>query len=245
MRTPFEMRTALAGLALGLLAGACASAPEMRFYTLSEVAPIAAPSTSSEATPAAAPSGSSEATPAAAPSTSRKAAPTAALPRSSDAAPAAAAPVSGEAAPVRVVRIGIPGELDRPQLVRRADANRLQLAEQDRWAAPLDEMILRVLSADLAARMPGVRVAGASDRTADDRTRALSVDIQEFSGDTTCAVVLRATWMLKMPNGPGVPGTANIRTQPSGACSVGALPAAMSNALAQMSDGIVAALSAH
>ena len=69
-------------------------------------------------------------------------------------APTAAPPAPVPAQiPIRVERITIPGELDRLELVRRSTSNRLQIATFDRWAAPLDDMIRRVVAADLAARL--------------------------------------------------------------------------------------------
>jgi uncharacterized lipoprotein YmbA len=186
------MTLRLSGLLLALLLSACASSPEMRFYTLNVVAPKAPSS----------------------------------------------APAAGS--PVRVVRVTIPGELDRTQLVRRVDANRLQIAELDRWAAPLDETILRVLSADLAARLPAGTVVSAADSAG--TSRALSVDIQEFSGDASCAVTLRAAWFLTPTAGTSAQGTADVRVPASGACATSSLPATMSEALAQLSDQIAASI---
>jgi uncharacterized lipoprotein YmbA len=154
------------------------------------------------------------------------------------------APTSGSAAgpssAIRVGRVNIPGELDRSELVQRIDANQLKIAEQDRWAAPLDEMIQRVLAADLQAR------SGASSATSPAALATLSVDIEEFIGDATCAVTLRAAWELK-PAGANATRSSSGRESiqlaapASATCAVGTLPAAMSQALAQLSERILAA----
>jgi uncharacterized lipoprotein YmbA len=150
---------------------------------------------------------------------------------------------SAEGIPVRVDRVTIPSELDRSQLVRRVDATRLQIAEQDRWAAPLDEMIRRVLSADLAARLPANLVADPNEPPLGERRRLLSVDVQEFFGDSGCTVTLRAAWVMKQPDAPSVRATEEVRTPSSGACSgAGDLPEAMSRALAQLSDRLAPAI---
>jgi uncharacterized protein len=151
----------------------------------------------------------------------------------SEVPPAAEASSATNAAPgIRVGRVRIPGELDRNEIVQRIDATRLQIAEQDRWAAPLDDMIRRTLSADLQAR-------GATSSPG-----TLSVDVDEFIGDASCGVTLRASWELKPTNtttGPTRTGTELIRVPPSsGTCTVGALPMAMSQALSQLSDRILA-----
>jgi uncharacterized lipoprotein YmbA len=136
---------------------------------------------------------------------------------------------------IRVGRVRIPGELDRSELVQRIDSTRVNISEQDRWAAPLEDMIRRVLSADLQARAG----AGSSGAAA-----TVSLDIQEFIGDATCSVTLRATWDLKPEDANGKSGSGHelIRTTASpGTCAVSALPMAMSQALAQLSDRIVSA----
>jgi uncharacterized lipoprotein YmbA len=134
-------------------------------------------------------------------------------------------------AAIRVGRVTLPGEIDRSELVQRIDANRLRLAEDDRWAAPLGEMIRRTLSDDLRSRVPAA--SGEPD--------LLSVDIEEFIGDANCSVSLRASWTLSKPgaNQPATHGYEVIRADAAQACSVAALPAAMSRALAELSTRIV------
>jgi uncharacterized lipoprotein YmbA len=163
---------------------------------------------------------------------------------------------SAGATPLRLARVTVPGELDRAQLVRRIDPTRLQIDDQDRWAAPLDEMIRRVLSADLAARLPANSVLDATASAAGERLQALAVDIHEFYADQSCAVTLRATWVLTPPQTrpsgepggqPEQPRQATEQTQvpATGPCSgADAVPEAMSRALALLSDRIVAALGA-
>jgi uncharacterized protein len=166
--------------------------------------------------------------------------------------PAAASPGT---APLRLARVTVPGELDRTQLVRRIDSTRLQIDDQDRWAAPLDEMIRRVLSADLAARLPPNSVLDANESAAAERLQTLAVDIHEFYADQSCAITLQATWVLTPPQTrsgaePGQPqqsrqATEQTQVPAAGACTgADAVPEAMSRALAQLSDRIVAALGA-
>jgi uncharacterized lipoprotein YmbA len=141
---------------------------------------------------------------------------------------------------VLIYRVTIPGEIDRPQLVRQMDANRLQIAEDDRWAAPLDEMIRRVLLDDLARRLP----ASPGEGSATGRQHALSVDIREFYGDANCNVTLRAAWTPKQAGAtahpePAQATTEDIHVSATGACP-DTLPATMSIALGQLSDRIIA-----
>jgi uncharacterized lipoprotein YmbA len=145
--------------------------------------------------------------------------------------------------PIRLDRVTIPTELDRSQLVRRIDATRLQIIDGERWAAPLEDTIRRVLSDDLASRLPPNMVANPNEPTIGEKRQSLSVDISEFYGDATCAVTLRAAWVLKQPYSQSSRGTEEARIPASGNCSgAGAVPTAMSEALAQLSDRIAAAV---
>ena len=139
---------------------------------------------------------------------------------------------------VRVARVSLPGEIDRAELVQRIDATRLKLAEDDRWAAPLAEMISRTLSANLQSRWP----AGASEPD------LLYVDIEELIGDANCAVSLRAAWSLKRAGTgagtePSMRGYETVRVDAPAACEISVLPEGMSRALAELSSRIVSARS--
>lgn len=143
---------------------------------------------------------------------------------------------------IQVARVTLPGEIDRSELVQRIDATRLNLAEQDQWAAPLAEMIRRTLSADLQARLSGGPSQSSptpSSPTSD--ADSLYVDIEEFIADAKCTVTLRAAWSLKPANTAMAAkrGHETIRVDPAGSCEVSALPEAMSRALDEFSGRVV------
>ena len=147
----------------------------------------------------------------------------------SDIAPEA--PPPGGVGWVRIVGVTIPGEIDRPEVVRRIGPNQLSIAGYDRWAAPLDQTIRRVLSDDIARRVPS---------PAPGQQYPVSVDIHEFYGDGSCNVTLRAAWTLKQSRPEAAePVNEDIKVPSSGACTA-TLPATMSIALGQLSDRIIA-----
>jgi uncharacterized lipoprotein YmbA len=147
----------------------------------------------------------------------------------SDTAPEATPPTG--VGLVRIASVSIPGELDRPELVRRVGPNQLSISGLDRWAAPLDQTIQRALADDLSRRVP---------TPAPGQQYSVSVDIREFYGDANCGVTLRAAWTVRQTHADGVaPVNESIEVPSSGACPA-ALPAAMSVALGQLSDRIVA-----
>jgi uncharacterized lipoprotein YmbA len=146
--------------------------------------------------------------------------------------------------PVRLDRVTIPTELDRSQIVRRLDSTQLQIVENERWAAPLDETIRRVLSNDLAARLPQGAVANPNEPSVGEKRQSLAVDFSEFYGDPTCTVTLRASWTLKRSESNSLHGEEEVTASPPDGCKgAGSIPAAMSQALGKLSDLIAAAVS--
>jgi uncharacterized lipoprotein YmbA len=154
-------------------------------------------------------------------------------------------PAEGSSAiAMRVGRVRIPAELDRMEIVQRVDANRLRIGELDRWAAPMEDMVRRVLSADLQARS-GAASQGQAPAT-------VNVDIEEFIGDASCNVTLTASWEIKgqAPGADASPGSGAaamrsgreaIRVVGAGApCAASSLPQPMSQALGQLSERILA-----
>jgi uncharacterized protein len=141
------------------------------------------------------------------------------------------APPPGGVGWVRIVGVTIPGEIDRPEVVRRIGPNQLSIAGFDRWAAPLDQTIRRVLSDDIARRVPS---------PAPGQQYPVTVDIHEFYGDGSCNVTLRAAWTLKQSRPETAePVNEDIQVPSNGACTA-TLPATMSIALGQLSERIIA-----
>ncbi len=56
--------------------------------------------------------------------------------------------------PIAVQHVLLPAMLDRQSMVLAAGPNELKISSQNRWAAPLDDMIGRVLADDLRQRLP-------------------------------------------------------------------------------------------
>jgi uncharacterized protein len=157
--------------------------------------------------------------------------------------PAPVAPASNQI-PVRVEPVAIAPELDRPEIVTRIGANRIRVAGSDRWAAPLAEQIRRVMSDDLSARLPPGSVADPNEPTTKDPRRLLTIEIDEFYGDDSCAVSLRASWSLTIPQGVSRHRTEEAKVPASSPCS-GGQAAAMSRALAVLADRLEVAIDAN
>ncbi len=140
---------------------------------------------------------------------------------------------------IEMRRAGLPGYLDRPHIVRRASAERLELAADERWGAPLDAMVSATLGDDLAERLPNCIVfseSGSISTTADVR---VEVEITRFELDADGAVHLQAGSAVRWSNGTDAVRLKrhSITVQPASK-GTAALIASMSRALGQFADAI-------
>jgi len=141
----------------------------------------------------------------------------------------------------------IGAEMDRPELVTRSGANRVHVAAFDRWAAPLDAQVQRVLAEDLAARLPPGALLSAEQPSPSGPYRSLTVSLAEFYGDAACGVTLHADWSLAEPHAAAVRYGVERLQIPGGApCSgLADLPAPMSRALGMLADRLAQVIRAQ
>ena len=118
---------------------------------------------------------------------------------------APAADTRSPQSPPAVVAVGpviLPDYIDRPQIVTRKSAYQLELAAYDQWAAPLYDMLPRVLVEDVALRLPSDRVVAfpqVGDASFDYR---IAVDVSRFDVDATGEATLAARWQLYARSAP-------------------------------------------
>jgi uncharacterized lipoprotein YmbA len=96
----------------------------------------------------------------------------------------------------------LPDYLDRPQIVTRQSAYELELAANDRWAAPLYDMLPRVLVEDLALRLPSDRIVSfpeIGDASFDYR---VAVQVSRFDVDAAGEAALATRWQLYARSAP-------------------------------------------
>lgn len=109
-------------------------------------------------------------------------------------------------APFRVDAVHIPASLDRPELVRDAVGGRFTVSDNDHWAAPVGELLRRVLTQDLAAQLPMGKVVY-PEAPKPPGSAGLVVDILSISsagGRTT----MDASWtLIPAQAAPGSPAT--------------------------------------
>jgi uncharacterized lipoprotein YmbA len=151
---------------------------------------------------------------------------------------------TGAAAPLRVQRVSIPPELERRGLVQHLAAGQVRIWDSDSWAAPLDELIGRTVSTDLASRLGPASVVDAREPSTGEPRRLLFLDVSALSADPNCAITLRASWTLQSPNQSDQRATESIDAAPVAPCPAGMAPT-ISRALGQLTDRIAAAVTTH
>lgn len=137
--------------------------------------------------------------------------------------------------------VSVPERLNRPQIVTWLDENMLHLADFDRWAAPLQDSVTRVLAENLSVLVPTDRTAifpWPSDSPMDYEVR---VEIVRFEGTLGRECSLIAQWsILRRADQQRTAGRSS-HTEPAGE-SYATLVAAQSRLMAALSRDIAAAL---
>ena len=145
--------------------------------------------------------------------------------------------------PLEVGEVSIPATIDRDEVVLVAPGDRLDLAGNSVWGAPLRQLIRRALSDDLTQRLPAGSILPPGDPAPRAGLRILTVSLEQFSGDTAGHVVLRAAWIVaRSGQAPtGTPRRERIEVD-AGAGNARAVVPAMSRALGLLADRIAGAL---
>jgi uncharacterized protein len=157
---------------------------------------------------------------------------------------AAPAPVQ-PSLPVRVVAVRIPPMLDRQEIARPSAGDQLVISGEERWDAPLDEMIQEILTRDLIERLPAsaVILPGAP---APARVDSIVVNILQFQSDVAGKVLFQGSWSLLTP-GTAAPSLIRDFRYSAEASpeSTGEEVQAMSTLLGELADDIARSLPAH
>ena len=142
-------------------------------------------------------------------------------------------------APIQVGHVDLPGMLDRASLVTHDTGERLVVSDQDRWAAPLDELIRRALTQDLRERLQPGLVLAPGDPTPPN-VRTLTLNVQQFMADETGRVELDVDWTVQQRRESD---TRHATIYATATDQKGeAVAAAMSRALAELADRITNSL---
>jgi len=157
-------------------------------------------------------------------------------------APETASPATHLGA-VAVGPVTLPELVDRPQLVIRVAAGRVDIVETDRWAEPLKSEIPRLLAENLARLLRPARVSTIDQSESRDAEYRVLVDIQRFESIPGEGVEIDALWSVRRSAAGAAPrrGRPQVR-EPAAGAGYDALVAAHGRALAAISSDIAKAL---
>ena len=136
----------------------------------------------------------------------------------------------------------LPESLDRQSMVRADGPDRIDISNEDRWAAPLDGIIRNVLAEDLRDRLPSGRVLLPGDASPPDGSKGIELNVQRFAGDTAGHVVLQADWTLLNRHGSPALTRSETVSASAGSSRTDAVVGAMSQAIGELADRVVAVL---
>jgi uncharacterized lipoprotein YmbA len=158
------------------------------------------------------------------------------------AAAAPAAPSSNLS--VAVGPVSVPAMVDRPQIVVATGPNQVRVEEFDRWAAPLQSGIARVVAENLVAMLGTPRVMLSSQILGADADYRAVIEVQSFDSAPGEAAVLNAVWTVRrVRDGKAETGRTTAREAVQEK-SYDALAAAHSRALTRLSRDIADAVRA-
>jgi hypothetical protein len=94
--------------------------------------------------------------------------------------------------------------LDRPQIIVRTSKNEIRIADLERWAGPLHEMVANVMVDNLTALLPGTEILKFPWPVTIPVTYQVTMDITQFDGMPGGDVILKARWGILGENGKKV-----------------------------------------
>lgn len=136
--------------------------------------------------------------------------------------------------------VSVPAEVDRPQFTVQVAPNRVAVDEFNRWAAPLNDNIARVIADDLATLLGTPRVATGSLANFNPDYR-VTLSIQKFESVPGKSVQIEAVWAVRKSAGSVSFSGRTVAAEPAPG-DFDALVAAHSRALAKVSSDIAAAI---
>jgi hypothetical protein len=143
---------------------------------------------------------------------------------------------------IAVGPVSVPAVVDRPQIVVDVGPNQVRLEEFNRWAAPLQNNIARVVADNLVVMLGTPRVTLSTQTLGADVDYRAAIDVQSFQSTPGEAATLDAVWTVRRTkDGKAETGRTTVR---EAVLEKGydALAAAHSRALARLSKDIADAV---
>jgi uncharacterized protein len=158
--------------------------------------------------------------------------------------PTSTLPAASSELSVAVGPVAVPAAVDRPQIVVSLGPNSVWLDEFNRWAAPLQDDIARVVAENLVAMLGTPRVARASQTVSAGFSYRAVIAVESFESVPGEMARLDAVWTVsRSTDATTQTGRTTVREQTTEK-SYEALAAAHSRALGKLSRDIADAVGA-
>ena len=143
---------------------------------------------------------------------------------------------------VAVGLVSVPSAVDRPQIVVNTGANEVSIDDFNRWAAPLQDNITRVVAENLVVLLGTPRVTLFPPALNSDIDYRVQIEIRTFESTLGKSVSLDAVWTVRRTrDGRIETGRTSVR-EPISDGSFDALAAAHSRGVAKLSQDIADAV---
>jgi uncharacterized lipoprotein YmbA len=157
--------------------------------------------------------------------------------------PPAEATAEGAVAPFQfeLLPVGVPPQVDQPQLVVRQGGQGVAMLDSERWIAPLGDEIRGALSADLAHALGTADATGLP--SSGKPLLRVKLDVRRFDSQPGSYALIEAAWSLRMLNaadGQAVLACTSRVSEPVGA-GYGALVEGHQRALARLAAQVAVA----
>jgi uncharacterized lipoprotein YmbA len=140
--------------------------------------------------------------------------------------------------------VTVPAVVDRPQIVVNLGPNQVRVEEFNRWAAPLQNNIARVVVDNLVFMLGTPLVTSSAQTLSAEADYRAAVEVQSFQSTPGEAAVLDAVWTVRRSkDGKAETGRTTVR-EAVREQSYDALAAAHSRAVARLSQDIADAVRA-
>lgn len=143
---------------------------------------------------------------------------------------------------VAVGPVTLPEVVDRPQLVMRVAANRVDILEMHRWAEPLKSEIPRLVAENLRRLLGTSRVSSYLQNAGAEADYRVLMDIQRFESLPGEGVTVEASWSLRRGVGGTPKNGHSLVREPVEADGYDPLVAAYGRALLAVSRDLAAAI---
>ena len=147
---------------------------------------------------------------------------------------------------IKLGPISIPDSLDKPQIVTRVGANRLETDEFNRWAGDYQSDIQRIIGENISSLLPTNQVMMSDEIILVPVDYQILVNVRKFDGELGGVVTLNADWVLSVKNKEKtVIAKKSIFTEKTDGADYQSYAAAQSRLLEKLSKAMVDEVRTH